>query len=80
MLWFNETKNFGLISTEEKERLYVHRDGFLPGAAPVGRCAGVAVTFNVSAGESERKALDVVIAPEVASKRARSHRRSLGAG
>ena len=78
MLWFNEAKNFGFIRTEEGERLYVHRDGFLPGDAPVGRCAGVAVTFNVSSGEPERKAVDVVIVREEASKRARSHGRGVG--
>ncbi len=47
MLWFNEEKNHGFIRTEEGERLYVDREGFLPGQAPVGRCAGLDVSFDV---------------------------------
>ena len=35
MLWFNEQKEHGFILTDEGERLYVHRDGFLPGQPPV---------------------------------------------
>ena len=46
MLFFNDTKSFGFIRTEEGERLYVHRDGFLPGTPPEGRCAGKKVTFE----------------------------------
>jgi cold shock CspA family protein len=46
MLFFNTTKSFGFIRTEEGERLYVHRDGFLPGKPPEGRCAGKKVTFE----------------------------------
>jgi cold shock CspA family protein len=46
MLFFNDTKSFGFIRTEDGERLYVHRDGFLPGTPPEGRCAGKKVTFE----------------------------------
>ena len=46
MLFFNDTKGFGFIRTEEGERLYVDRDGFLPGTPPEGRCAGKKVTFE----------------------------------
>jgi hypothetical protein len=31
MLWFDEATGFGFILTEEGERIYVHRSGFLPG-------------------------------------------------
>ena len=61
MLWFNEVKDHGFISTEEDERLYVEGDGFAPGEKPVGRCAGLAVVFEVEEGEAEgeRKAIGV---------------------
>jgi hypothetical protein len=61
MLWFNEVKDHGFISTEEGERLYVEGDGFAPGEKPVGRCAGLAVIFEVEGAEEEdeRKAIGV---------------------
>jgi hypothetical protein len=61
MLWFNEVKDHGFISTEEDERLYVEGDGFAPGEKPVGRCAGLPVVFEVEDGEAEgeRKAIGV---------------------
>jgi hypothetical protein len=39
MLWFDEAKDYGFILTEDRERLYVDRDGFVERAAQVGRCA-----------------------------------------
>ena|SRR5688572_26947504 len=53
MLFFNDTKSFGFIRTEDGERLYVHRDGFLPGKPPEGRCAGKKVTFERQELEGE---------------------------
>ena len=53
MLFFNHTKGAGFIRTEEGERLYVTRDGFLPGDPPEGRCAGKKVTFEREAGDGE---------------------------
>ena len=75
MLWFNEEKNHGYIRTEEGERLYVDREGFLPGDAPVGRCAGLDVTFDVGEDEDgERFAVGVSLVPEPERKRARRRR------
>jgi cold shock CspA family protein len=71
MLWFNEIKDFGFISTEEEERLYVHGTGFANGARPQGRCAGTAVQFSVIEVEGLRKAESVTVVPEVAPRRAR---------
>ena len=34
MIWFNVDKGHGFIRTEEEERLYVAKDGFMPGEAP----------------------------------------------
>ena len=53
MLWFDEAKDFGFILTEEGERISVHRSGFLPGEAPVGRCARRAVRLTAT---TERQA------------------------
>lgn len=74
MLWFNETKDHGFISTEEGERLYVHGSDFSSGP-PTGPCAGMIVDFRVSDGEDGRRAVGVTIVPEVAPRRARLHRR-----
>ncbi len=71
MLWFNEEKNHGFIRTEEGERLYVDREGFLPGQAPVGRCAGLDVSFDVHENGDERFAVGVTLVPEPDRRRAR---------
>lgn len=71
MLWFNEDKDYGFISTEEGERLYVHGTGFAEGIRPEGRCAGLEVSFSVSTENGVRKAEDSVLVPQVAARRAR---------
>ena len=76
MLFFNQTKGAGFIRTEEGERLYVHRDGFLPGAPPEGRCAGKKVTFEREAidGEDSYQAVGVTMLEEAMGGRARLRR------
>jgi cold shock CspA family protein len=74
MLWFNETKDHGFISTDEGERLYVHGSGF-PEGAPQGPCAGTAVDFRVVYEDDRRQAVAVTIVPEVAPRRARRRHR-----
>jgi cold shock CspA family protein len=78
MLFFNEDKGGGFIRTEEGERLYVDRTGFLPGEAPEGRCAGLKVDFTRAAtlGEHEHAAFDVSVVPDFAGGRARRRRHS----
>ncbi len=81
MLFFNDTKSFGFIRTEEGERLYVHRDGFLPGTPPEGRCAGKKVTFErqevegaALEGEYLHQAVGVTMLEESLGGRARLRR------
>ena len=76
MLWFDEAKDYGFIRTEDGERLYVQRDGFLNGA-PVGRCAGLEVHLNVDERDGRRIAIEVSVVPEASPRRAR--RRTSGA-
>jgi hypothetical protein len=76
MLWFAEAKDHGYIRTETDERLFVDRDGFVEGAAPIGRCAGLPVEFTVSEREGRRVAIQV--APVVAASHGRARRRSRG--
>jgi hypothetical protein len=71
MLWFDEAKDYGFIRTEEGERLYVDRDGFVDGAAPVGRCAGLAVRLTVGERNGQRVGVDVSLVPEEPRRRAR---------
>jgi hypothetical protein len=71
MLWFNLAKDHGFIRTEEDERLLVAGDGFAPGEKPEGRCASMAVTFEVDDSGDERQARNVTFAQEVAARRAR---------
>lgn len=73
MLWFNEDKDFGFISTEEGERLYVHGTGFAGGDRPRGRCAGLAVSFLLAGNGDERRAEETVLVPEISPRRARRH-------
>lgn len=76
MLWFDEAKDFGFILTDDGERLYVHRSGFLPGECPVGRCARRPVQLRISEQDGKRIAVDVSMSREEVHGRAR--RRSSG--
>jgi cold shock CspA family protein len=74
MLWFNLDKGFGFIRTEDDERLYVARSGFVPDQLPTGRCAGRPVTFERHAEEGDSRAVNVVFAVAVEQRRARLRR------
>jgi cold shock CspA family protein len=78
MIWFNEVKDYGYISTEEGERLYVHGTGFAEGLRPQGRCGGLAVTFRITGAGEERRAENSMLVTEDAPRRAR--RRHSGGG
>ena len=71
MLWFDEEKDYGFIRTEEGERLYVDRDGFIDRAAPIGRCAGRPVRLTVSERDGQRIGMDVSLVQEEPHGRAR---------
>jgi hypothetical protein len=77
MLWFDEAKDYGFILTDEGERLYVDRDGFVDGAAPVGRCARLPVELNIGERDGERIAIDVSLVSEEAPRRARRRSSSI---
>jgi hypothetical protein len=79
MLWFDERKDYGFISTEEAERLYVDGAGFTEGARPKGRCAALDVAFVVIDNEGTRKAEDVHFVQDVAPRRARLRHGSIRA-
>ena len=76
MLWFDEAKDYGFILTDDDERLYVDRGGFVDGAAPVGRCARRPVRFNILESGGRRVAIDAVLFTEEAPRRARRRTRS----
>jgi hypothetical protein len=71
MLWFDETKDYGFILTDEGERVYVDRDGFVERAAPVGRCARLAVRLNVAEHAGKRVASEVSLVAQEPQRRAR---------
>jgi cold shock CspA family protein len=71
MLWFNQEKDLGVITTEAGDRLPVGGPDFAGGERPLRRCAGAPVTFRVSDGDEGPKATDVSFVPEVAPRRAR---------
>ena len=71
MLWFDEAKDYGFVLTDEGERLRVDRDGFVDGAAPVGRCARRPVKLSVRERDGERIAVDVSLVAEESPRRAR---------
>jgi hypothetical protein len=71
MLWFDESKDHGFILTEDGERLYVDRNGFVDRAAPVGRCARLPVELTVEERDGERIAVGVSLVAEEPKRRAR---------
>jgi cold shock CspA family protein len=73
MLWFNEVKDFGFISTEGGERLYVDGTGFAGGGPPKGRCAGLVVSFQVAQHRGNRRAENALLELEISPRRARLH-------
>ena len=70
MIFFNEAEDFGFIRTDDDERLLVRRTGFAE-AAPVGRCGGLDVEFDVREVDGEREAVGVMLVPETEQRRAR---------
>jgi cold shock CspA family protein len=71
MAWFHEERGAGFVLTEDGERLPVDRDSFVGGSAPVGRCAGLAVSFSVAERDGERVAVEVALIESDAPRRAR---------
>jgi cold shock CspA family protein len=76
MVWFNEEKGHGYISTEAGERLYVSQNGFRDGNAPEGRCAGLPVEFEVATSVEGRHAVGSVLVEEPMPPRARRRYRA----
>jgi hypothetical protein len=70
MLWFNEVKDFGMILSEDGERLPVSGPDFAEGKRPRGRCSKAPVAFEVSS-TGERTATQVALVPEESHGRAR---------
>jgi cold shock CspA family protein len=79
MLWFDEAKDYGFVLSGDGERLYVDRDGFVDGAAPVGRCAGRPVNLSVVERDGEKVAVDVSLVTEESPRRARRRSSSIRA-
>ena len=71
--FFNEVTQRGLIRTPEED-FAVLGSGFVDGH-PVGRCAGVAVDFDVESADPEPLAVRVSIVDVTPGRRARRHSR-----
>lgn len=71
MLWFNVEKGFGFIQTEDGERLYVARGGFLPTHEPKPRCKGLGVSFQRRVREGDTRAVEVTFISREEPQRAR---------
>jgi cold shock CspA family protein len=78
MIWFNSEKGYGFIRTEDEERLYVARSGFLAEQEPTSRCAGREVTFEriVVDGETRAVGVSFVTVDEAAGRARRRSPRS----
>jgi hypothetical protein len=72
MRWFNEMRGDGMIQCEDGEPYQVLAADFVT-APPVGRCAGVEVTFRAA---EPGHAVDVALSEDDVPRRARlrSHR------
>jgi cold shock CspA family protein len=71
MLWFNLDKGHGFIHTEDGERLYVDRSGFLRDHEPRPRCKGSVVSFHRQEREGELRAVEVSFVVNDQPQRAR---------
>lgn len=71
MLWFNTDKGYGFIRTEQDERLYVARSGFLPDHQPATRCKGRQVIFERHVAEGDTRAVNVSFVAQADPRRAR---------
>ena len=76
MLWFNETKQSGVITADTGERFAVEGEDFAGREPPRGRCRGTPVEFHVGETPEGLKAERVTLVPDVIPRRAR--RRSAG--
>ena len=74
MLWFNEVKDHGVISTDDVGRLPVAGSAF-EDEPPHGPCSGLVVEFDVETTDDGPRAERVRVIPEpVAAHRARRRR------
>jgi cold shock CspA family protein len=71
MLWFNVDKGYGFIHTEDDERLYVARSGFLAEHQPEPRCKGREVSFERQIAEGDIRAVNVSFVGPTDPRRAR---------
>jgi hypothetical protein len=72
--YFNEVTQRGLIRATEGD-FGVLGSSFAEGEVPVGRCAGIAVDFEVEKAETESLAVRVSIVDLTTGGRARRHSR-----
>jgi cold shock CspA family protein len=75
MIWFNEERDEGYISTEEGERLFIAGPAFTDGLRPQGRVGGRVVEFEVADRGGGREAFECALVDEIAPPRARRRRR-----
>jgi hypothetical protein len=80
MIWFHEERKTGFLRTDDGERLPVDLDGFVEGAAPVGRCSGLPVSFNVTERDGVRVAVDVSLIENANPRRARRRTSGMRSG
>jgi cold shock CspA family protein len=78
LLWFNETRDDGVIETETGLRLPVDGRAFAAGP-PEGRCSGKPVTFDVRENGDGAHVERVVLVEDAVSPR-RARRRSSARG
>jgi len=80
MIWFNTSKGFGFIRTEDDERLYIATEGFAPEHLPQGRCAGLELLFDREPADVEGgyQAVEARIVEDSPQRRARARRRGVG--
>jgi len=71
LLWFNEQRQDGVIVAEDGTHVVVLGSGFVPGHAPVGRCAGTPVAFTVADEDGEPRAVGVAVVELAQGGRAR---------
>ena len=74
LLWFNERTSVGMIETDDGGRMPVARAAFVHRDAPVGRCAGTKVAFEIGYDGEQQVAVNVVRVSTEPPLRARRRR------
>lgn len=75
LLWFSDTKDQGMLTTEDGDRIPVPGHAFCGDRGEAGRRRGLPVRYELASNGSEPSVASVSLLPSVEPRRARRHSR-----